>query len=222
VRRRLALVVLGDEAAGNEDVFVTSRSGTGAWTAPAMVQRTRGDAPAISFVTYVSSEGPPTDMDGTRLRVALGPGGRYLVSWMREHETALGDLPLEARMVHGTAGCTWRARGGRGPVRTRRASRSGGPARRRWASNARSRCASPATGPVTCAPTWSAAGAGRAGWAPPRSSAPEAPGWRSSGSSRSTWRRRRVAGRTWSCTATRPTGGARHAGPCPSSSRESA
>jgi hypothetical protein len=98
----------GNQAAGSEDVFLSSRSGAGAWTAPLTVQRSRApDATreGISFITYgFSGPSPPSDFDGTALQVVLGAGGCYLVSWARRRETPLGYPMLEARAVHGRAG----------------------------------------------------------------------------------------------------------------------
>ncbi|HEV3377947.1 MAG TPA: hypothetical protein VG126_11780 [Thermoleophilaceae bacterium] len=98
----------GNEAAGNEDVFLSSRGGTGPWTAPVRVQRTRegpGTGREISFVVFGGGrQSPPSDAENAALRVAMGADGRYLASWPRERETMLGDRLLEARIVHGQAG----------------------------------------------------------------------------------------------------------------------
>jgi hypothetical protein len=99
----------GNADAGNEDVFLSSRSGSGPWTAPARLQRSRdrGGPDAIGFVVYTRfGESPPTDFDGGGLRVAMSDAGGYLVSWTRARRTAVGDLLLEARMVRGEAGGT--------------------------------------------------------------------------------------------------------------------
>lgn len=99
----------GNAAAGNEDVFLSSRSGSGPWTAPARVQRSRDreDLGVIGFVVYGRfGASPPSDFEGGGLRVAMSDAGGYLVSWTRERRTAPGDLLLEARMVRGEAGGT--------------------------------------------------------------------------------------------------------------------
>jgi hypothetical protein len=99
----------GTAALGNADVFLSSRSGSGPWTAPARVQRSRysGGLDAIGFVTYGRfGASPPSDFEGGRLRVAMSDVGGFLVSWTRERRTAIGDLLLEARMVRGEAGET--------------------------------------------------------------------------------------------------------------------
>jgi hypothetical protein len=96
------------EKAGAGDVFLASRRGTGPWTAPVALQRSReddsfGEAGVILF----SSGGrpsPPDDRDNTGVRAAIGPDGRYLVSWGVERRLPLGDRRLAPRMAQGQAG----------------------------------------------------------------------------------------------------------------------
>ena len=96
----------GNAAAGNEDVFLSSRKGSGPWTVPARVQRSRDreDLGASGWVYGPFGASPPADFEGGGLRVAISDTDGYLVSWTRERRTALGDLLLEARMVRGEAG----------------------------------------------------------------------------------------------------------------------
>lgn len=98
----------GNQAAGSEDVFLSSRIGGGSWTVPLTAQGSREPAAVgggISFVTYgPAGPSPPTDGEASSLRVALSSDGRYLVSWGRERERLLGDRMLEARAIHGRAG----------------------------------------------------------------------------------------------------------------------
>jgi hypothetical protein len=101
---------VGSETAGTEDVLLTSRRATGAWTEPVELQRSPHDESSLgeSFSVLIATEGggpsPPLDLDNTRLRAVIGPDGRYLVSWGRERPLPLGDRALAARMVRGEAG----------------------------------------------------------------------------------------------------------------------
>jgi hypothetical protein len=122
----------GSESDGSEDVLLTSRRDTGAWTGPVVLQRRRrGDfSLGESYVILAERIGgrpePPYDPDNTGLRAAIGPDGRYLVSWGRERRLPLGDRVLAARMVQGEAGgaasrveiagCACRSVNGVGPV----------------------------------------------------------------------------------------------------------
>jgi hypothetical protein len=99
----------GSERDGSEDVLLTSRRGAGTWTEPVAVQRSRDDGSSLaeSFGVLISTGGgpsPPLDLDNTSLRAAIGPDGRYLVSWGWERRLPLGDRALAARMVQGAAG----------------------------------------------------------------------------------------------------------------------
>jgi hypothetical protein len=99
----------GFESDGSEEVLLTSRRGTGAWTEPVAVQRRQGDGSSLgeSFGVLIATGGgpsPPLDLDNTGLRAAIGPDGRYLVSWGWERRLPLGDRVLGARMVRGEAG----------------------------------------------------------------------------------------------------------------------
>jgi hypothetical protein len=97
----------GDET-GLEDVFVASRRGTGPWTAPVAVQRGRDDGSlAVSYGVLLATRGkpsPPLDEDNTRVRAAVGPDGRYLVTWSAERPLPLGDRRLAPRLAQGQAG----------------------------------------------------------------------------------------------------------------------
>ena len=99
----------GGQETGFEDVFVASRRGTGPWTAPVAVQRTRevdSLGEAFSILLYSTSGGPapPLDEDNLGVRAAIGPDGRYLVSWGAERPLPLGDRRLAPRMAQGQAG----------------------------------------------------------------------------------------------------------------------
>jgi hypothetical protein len=100
----------GGEAVGSEDVLVVSRRGTGPWTGPVVLQRRRRDDLSlgdfgVSLAERVGGRPePPDDPDNTSLRAAIGPDGRYLVSWGWERRLPFGDRPLGARMVQGVAG----------------------------------------------------------------------------------------------------------------------
>jgi hypothetical protein len=95
---------------GFEDVFVASRRGTGPWTEPVAVQRSPEDgALGAGFGSAVLSTtrpgpAPPLDEGNTRVRAAIGPDGRYLVSWGAERPLPLGDRRLAPRMAQGQAG----------------------------------------------------------------------------------------------------------------------
>lgn len=99
----------GEEDEGAEDVLALSRRGAGAWTGPVAVHRNRrddaslGEAYAIQFSTS-RKPSPPDDFGNTGLRAAIGPDGRYVVSWGMERRLPLGDRALAARMVQGEAG----------------------------------------------------------------------------------------------------------------------
>jgi hypothetical protein len=99
----------GGQEAGSEDVFVASRRGTGPWTAPVALQRSREDDPSFGeadAILFSSGGGPspPHDSDNTRVRAAIAPDGRYLVSWGAERRLPLGDRRLAPRMAQGQAG----------------------------------------------------------------------------------------------------------------------
>jgi hypothetical protein len=115
----------------SRDVFVASRRGAGPWTAPAVLQRSRDDDSSFgeAGVILISSGGrpsPPEDSDNTGVRAAIGPDGRYLVSWGAERRLPLGDRHLAPRMSRGqagdppsrpeTAGCACRSINGAAPV----------------------------------------------------------------------------------------------------------
>jgi hypothetical protein len=99
----------GSEAAGSEDVLALSRRGTGAWTGPVALQRSRrGDSTQVeAYGILIGSSGrpsPPDDSGNTALRAAAGTDGRYLVTWGVQRSLPFGDRPLAARMAHGQAG----------------------------------------------------------------------------------------------------------------------
>ena len=96
------------EAAGSEDVLALSRRGTGPWTGPVELQRSRddsslGEAYAIVIGAF-GAPSPPEDSDNTDLRAAAGSDGRYVVTWGVARSLPFGDGPFGARMAHGQAG----------------------------------------------------------------------------------------------------------------------
>jgi hypothetical protein len=96
----------GQDTAG---VFVASRRGPGPWTAPVAVQRGREDDSLWEFYGLLISStsgrpAPPLDDDNMGVRAAIGPDGRYLVSWGAERPLPLGDRRLAPRMAQGQAG----------------------------------------------------------------------------------------------------------------------
>jgi hypothetical protein len=120
----------GHEEDGPRDVFVASRRGMGAWTAPTALQRSREDDSLgeVGVILFASGgrPSPPEDSDNTGVRAAIGPDGRYLVSWGAERRLPLGDRRLAPRMAQGqaggapsraeTAGCACRSINGAVPV----------------------------------------------------------------------------------------------------------
>jgi hypothetical protein len=99
----------GGQETGFEDVFVASRRGTGPWTAPVPVQRSQeDDSLAVAYgVLLTSTSGrpsPPLDEDNTGARAAIGPDGRYLVTWGAERPLPFGDRRLAPRLAGGRAG----------------------------------------------------------------------------------------------------------------------
>jgi hypothetical protein len=100
----------GGQETGFEDVFVASRRGTGPWTAPVAVQRSRdegslaGADQVLLFSTRSRRPSPPLDDDNTGVRAAIGPDGRYLVTWGAERLLPLGDSRLAPRLAQGQAG----------------------------------------------------------------------------------------------------------------------
>jgi hypothetical protein len=126
-----ALVAWRGDQLEQADVLLTSRRGTGAWTAVHALHRNREDDLGVSQAyAVVTSIGlrptPPLDEEGTDLHVAMGPDGRYLVGWGMERRLPLGDRPVAARMAQGqagvragsheAAGCTCRAVNGVVPL----------------------------------------------------------------------------------------------------------
>jgi hypothetical protein len=121
----------GEEDEGAEDVLALSRRGAGAWTGPVAIHRSSrddsslGEAYALLFSTS-SAPSPPLDSGNTGLRAAIGPDGRFLVSWGMERRLPLGDRVLAARMAQGeaggdasrpeTAGCSCRSANGVVPL----------------------------------------------------------------------------------------------------------
>jgi hypothetical protein len=99
----------GEEDEGAEDVVALSRRGAGAWTGPVAIHRSSrddsslGEAYALQFSTS-DAPSPPDDSGNTGLRVAIGPDGRFLVTWGMERRLPFGDRSLAPRMVGGEAG----------------------------------------------------------------------------------------------------------------------
>jgi hypothetical protein len=95
---------------GFEDAFVASRRATGPWTEPVAVQRSPEDGAlgaAFGFAVLSTTRpgpAPPLDEGNTRVRAAIGPDGRYLVSWGADRPLPLGDRRLAPRMAQGQAG----------------------------------------------------------------------------------------------------------------------
>jgi hypothetical protein len=121
----------GEEDEGAEDVVALSRRGAGAWTGPVAIHRSSRDDDTLwetygILFTTSSTPSPPYDSGNTALRVAIGPDGRYLVSWGMERRLPLGDRVLAARLVQGeaggdasrpeTAGCSCRSVNGAVPL----------------------------------------------------------------------------------------------------------
>jgi hypothetical protein len=99
----------GEEDEGAEDVLALSRRGAGAWTGPVAIHRSNrddsslGETYALLFSTS-RAPSPPEDSGNTGLRVAIGPDGRFLVSWGMERRLPLGNRVFAARMAQGEAG----------------------------------------------------------------------------------------------------------------------
>jgi hypothetical protein len=98
----------GGQDTGFEDVFVASRRSAGPWTAPFALQRSREDDSSAGFygvlLTSTSRQPSPPLDDNTGVRAAIGPDGRYLVSWAVERPLPLGDRRLAPRIARGRAG----------------------------------------------------------------------------------------------------------------------
>jgi hypothetical protein len=94
-------------------VAMIEREGTGAFSKPRLIKATQGETDfATSFVIYAVTNGvsAPIDDDNTDLRVTLGVGNRYLISWGVNRSSPLGDHPLAPAIQSGVVG------GGHGPV----------------------------------------------------------------------------------------------------------